>query len=94
MKTSLNRISRRRLLHGAGSTTGAGLFGLAGGQTAAKRPQALALIGDRYHNADYIRVNLDRVFKAVVKRSTPCGKLLFARENDGRFRPYSGRQHP
>jgi len=65
MKTSLNWISRRRLLRGAGSTAGAGLFGLASGQTSAKRPQALALIGDRYHNADYIRVSLDRVFKAV-----------------------------
>src|SRR5689334_533898 len=67
MKTSLDRISRRRLLRGAGagSTAGAGLFGLASGQTAEKRPRALALIGDRYHNADYIRVSLDRVFKAV-----------------------------
>ena len=65
MKTSWNKISRRRLLRGAGSTAGAGLFGLAGGQTAEKRPRALALIGDRYHNADYIRVSLDRVFKAV-----------------------------
>jgi hypothetical protein len=26
------------------------------------RPRTLALIGDRYHNADYIRVDLDRVF--------------------------------
>jgi type 1 glutamine amidotransferase len=26
-------------------------------------PRALALIGDRYHNSDYIRVSLDRVFK-------------------------------
>lgn len=65
MKTSLNRISRRLLLRGAGRTAGAGLCGLASGQTTAKRPQALALIGDRYHNADYIRVSLDRVFKAV-----------------------------
>jgi type 1 glutamine amidotransferase len=43
----------------------AGLLGLAAGQTATpgKRPRALALIGDRYHNPDYIRVSLDRVFK-------------------------------
>jgi type 1 glutamine amidotransferase len=27
-----------------------------------KRPRALALIGDRYHNADYIRVALNRLF--------------------------------
>jgi hypothetical protein len=65
MKISLSRISRRRLLRGAGGTAGAGILGLASGQTSAKRPQALALIGDRYHNADYIRVSLDRVFKAV-----------------------------
>ena len=65
MKTSLNSISRRRLLRGASSTAGAGLFGLAAGQTANRHPRALALIGDRYHNADYIRVSLDRVFKAL-----------------------------
>jgi type 1 glutamine amidotransferase len=28
----------------------------------AGRPRVLALIGDRYHNPDYIRVSLDRVF--------------------------------
>src|SRR5271168_3584210 len=27
------------------------------------RPRTLALIGDRWHNSDYIRVSLDRVFK-------------------------------
>lgn len=27
-----------------------------------RRPRALALIGDRYHNSDYIRVSLDRLF--------------------------------
>jgi hypothetical protein len=27
------------------------------------KPRALALIGDRYHNPDYIRVSLDKVFK-------------------------------
>ena len=27
------------------------------------RPRALALIGDRYHNADYIRVALDKLFQ-------------------------------
>ena len=29
---------------------------------AGTRPRALALIGDRYHNPDYIHVSLDRVF--------------------------------
>jgi hypothetical protein len=58
----MNSFSRRRLLRGA---AGAGLVGAAAGQTGQKRPRALALIGDRYHNADYIRVSLDRVFKEV-----------------------------
>jgi type 1 glutamine amidotransferase len=52
---------------------GAGLFGLAASEDvrpqsapAARgngKPRALALIGDRYHNPDYIRVSLDKVFK-------------------------------
>ena len=29
------------------------------------RPRALALIGDRYHNPDYIRVGLDRLFQEL-----------------------------
>jgi hypothetical protein len=33
--------------------------------TRAERPRALALIGDRYHNADYIRVALDKLFRDV-----------------------------
>lgn len=56
-------ISRRRLLHGGTGAAGAGLLGLAAGQTSRQRPRALALIGDRYHNPDYIRVSLDRLFK-------------------------------
>ena len=28
-------------------------------------PRALALIGDRAHNADYIRVSLDKVFREL-----------------------------
>ena len=53
-------ISRRRLLRGA---AGAGLAGQAAPQTGRKTARALALIGDRYHNSDYIRVSLDRVFR-------------------------------
>jgi len=60
-----HRVSRRGLLSGAGAA-GAGLLGLAAGQTQrSRRPWALALIGDRYHNPDYIRVSLDRVFKEL-----------------------------
>ena len=55
----MKSFSRRRLLRG---TAGAGLLGQAAGQ-AQKRPRALALIGDRYHNPDYIRVSLDRLFR-------------------------------
>ncbi|MGH9445732.1 MAG: hypothetical protein ACRD3O_08400, partial [Terriglobia bacterium] len=29
------------------------------------RPRVFALIGDRYHNSDYIRVGLDRLFQAL-----------------------------
>jgi len=64
-------ISRRRLVSGSAAATWAGLFGLtpargteprSTGRQAAGELRALALIGDRYHNADYIRVALDRVF--------------------------------
>ena len=60
-------FSRRRLLRGAAASVGAGLLGRAAGQSSGNgsRPRALALIGDRYHNPDYIRVSLDRVFKEV-----------------------------
>jgi type 1 glutamine amidotransferase len=62
-------LSRRKLLKRAG--TGATLLGLGAAQsmpaqaTASGRPRALALIGDRYHNPDYIRVSLDKVFKSL-----------------------------
>jgi type 1 glutamine amidotransferase len=67
MKSLGTRFSRRRLLRGAAAGVGAGMFGLAAGQSirTGGQPRALALIGDRYHNADYIRVSLDRVFKEV-----------------------------
>jgi type 1 glutamine amidotransferase len=66
MKSILKTISRRRLLYGAGGAGGAGLLSLAARQSGNNnRPRALALIGDRYHNPDYIRVSLDRVFKEV-----------------------------
>jgi hypothetical protein len=58
----INRISRRRLLRGA---AGAGLLGLAVDHTFRQRPRALALIGARYHNADYIHGSLDRLFREV-----------------------------
>ena len=73
MKRSGTKLSRRALVQGAGLVAGAGLLGLGRGDrvysqssaAAAGQPRALALVGDRFHNADYIRVSLDRVFKEL-----------------------------
>jgi type 1 glutamine amidotransferase len=69
MKFFRSNFSRRTLVQNAGIVAGAGLLGLGTrgtGQSQAARgngkPRALALIGDRYHNPDYIRVSLDKVF--------------------------------
>lgn len=61
-------ISRRRLLKCAGAAASGGMLLDAFAATGAKpendsRPRVLALIGDRYHNADYIRVALMRLFQ-------------------------------
>ncbi len=52
-----NHISRRMVLQ----TAAAGLVTMAFGQSNSRR--VLALIGDRYHNADYIRVALAKMFE-------------------------------
>ena len=52
------KLSRRTLVAGAAAAATANLLPA----RAAGRPRALALIGDRYHNPDYIRTSLDRVF--------------------------------
>jgi hypothetical protein len=61
------RPSRRRFLSSAPAAAGTVFCsGSSGESEPASRVAergALALIGDRYHNADYIRVALDRVFK-------------------------------
>jgi type 1 glutamine amidotransferase len=67
MRLFRSSFSRRTLVQRAGVLAGAGLLGLGAGsplqsQSSGKR-RALALIGDRYHNPDYIRVSLDKVFK-------------------------------
>jgi type 1 glutamine amidotransferase len=66
MKLPRAKLSRRALVQNAGIVAGAGLLGLgtssAGGRT---KPRALALVGDRYHNADYICVSLNRVFREL-----------------------------
>lgn len=60
-------ISRRRLLKSVGVFASGGVLLNPREESRAvladdKRPRALALIGDRYHNADYIRVALNRLF--------------------------------
>lgn len=70
----LNRtsVSRRDLLKGAGATAAAGALGIGASEPAIgqstnrdSRPRTLALVGDRYHNPDYMRVCLNRVFKEL-----------------------------
>ncbi len=68
-----NRTSRRRLLAGIGALAGSGILGRADspggleprpalGAQRGDPPRVLALVGDRYHNADYIRTALSRLF--------------------------------
>ena len=67
MRLFRSSFSRRTLVQRAGVLAGAGLLGLGTGSALQSqgngKPRALALIGDRYHNPDYIRVSLDKVFK-------------------------------
>jgi type 1 glutamine amidotransferase len=76
LKSVSNHISRRALVKSAGlAAAGAGLMGVSGMEGAQsqsiqparglKGARALALIGDRYHNSDYIRVSLERLFKEL-----------------------------
>jgi type 1 glutamine amidotransferase len=66
MKLFPTRFSRRALVQNAGIVAGAGLLGLGtGAAVEPKSPRALALIGDRFHNPDYIRVSLDKVFQEL-----------------------------
>jgi type 1 glutamine amidotransferase len=69
MRLFRTSFSRRTLVQRAGMLAGAGMLGL--GTVASLESQgrgkrrALALIGDRYHNPDYIRVSLDKVFQGL-----------------------------
>ncbi len=63
-------ISRRRLLKSVGALASGGVLLDPREESSAvpaddKRPRVLALIGDRYHNADYIRVALNRLFQEL-----------------------------
>jgi Trehalose utilisation len=75
MKPFKSNLSRRTLVQTAGLVAGAGLLGLGSSEIvhsqpspagkSAAGPRALALIGDRFHNPDYIRVSLDKTFKEL-----------------------------
>ena len=75
MKLIRTNISRRNVIRNAGLVAGAGFLGsipsegIQSQSVAPARgngkPRALALIGDRYHNADYVRVSLDKVFQEL-----------------------------
>jgi len=54
-----SKISRRVVVSGIAAT---GVIPASAWPQAKPRPRALALVGDRYHNPDYIRVSLDKVF--------------------------------
>ena len=63
-------ISRRRLLKSAGALASGAVLLDSGEENRGvppddHRPRVLALIGDRYHNADYIRVALNRLFREL-----------------------------
>ncbi len=57
-------VSRRTILKTASLASAGAMLPAAPGWAAGKSggPRALALIGDRYHNADYIRLSMNRVF--------------------------------
>ncbi|MGO8735601.1 MAG: ThuA domain-containing protein [Terriglobia bacterium] len=72
------RVSRRRLLGSMGALAGLGMTNAAAGfdparaptsrgatPTGSDTPRVLALVGDRYHNSDYIRTALTRLFREL-----------------------------
>lgn len=75
MKASDTNLSRRSIVWNLGLTAGAGILGIVGASQVDSqspgvyqgrcKPRALALIGDRFHNADCIRVSLDKTFNAL-----------------------------
>ena len=67
MKFFPTKLSRRALVQNAGTWPAPDCLAWeparCRGSAARGKPRALALIGDRYHNPDYIRVSLDKVFQ-------------------------------
>lgn len=62
MKIFGKDFSRRSVFQGFGMAAAGIAAGAAQSQPAGRGPRALALVGDRYHNPDYIRVALDKLF--------------------------------
>src|SRR5215510_7716095 len=62
MKLSRIEMSRRAVMNGIAATGIAAAGAMPGWAATRAKPRALALVGDRYHNPDYIRVSLDKVF--------------------------------
>lgn len=71
-----SRVNRRESLRNIGVLGGAGVLissgrpdklfaGIHDATVGTNRPRVLALIGDRYHNADYIRLALGRLFREL-----------------------------
>jgi type 1 glutamine amidotransferase len=61
---SFQIMTRRGLLRGAGGLAAGTIVKAAFGQSGARK-RGLALIGDRYHNSDYIRVALTKMFDGL-----------------------------
>ena len=70
-------ISRRSVLSWTAAAAGIGIVrGIAPAQDSGRR--VLALIGDRYHNSDYIQVALNKMFAGqgvAVDYTVDCTKL-------------------
>jgi type 1 glutamine amidotransferase len=64
MRALVNKVSRRSVLRGAFAIAAGGGVVKAWAQ-AGSRAKVLALIGDRYHNPDYIRVALTKMFDGL-----------------------------
>src|ERR1700678_1190442 len=91
MKKFVKNMTRRDLIKTAGLTAGAGLAGIASAKVAGAqgvsplrgtgKPRALALFGDRYHNQDYVRISLTRLFKELqIPLDCTCEYDLISRD--------------
>jgi len=94
MKLLSSKISRRLVV------TGTAVSAMPVRAATKARPRAVALIGDRAHNQDYIRISLDRVFHALdytidyaglsAASLKPYRLLLIFRDGEVSLGGYSG----